>query len=109
MRGLGLRFTVRSLMLTVAAVSISLWAIVRVGTILWPADPIIEAAKREVPGIIIESVRAETFNQQPAWDVRGIDPKGAEWIIDVSAESEVLCAERVAYGPPRSEVVPYGR
>jgi hypothetical protein len=40
--------------------------------------------------------------------VRGTDPGGAEWLLDISETGEVLMREPVAYGPPRSVVVPDG-
>jgi hypothetical protein len=104
MRLPNVRFTVRRMMLAVAVVAICLWA----GMSLWPTSRILAAARRSVPGIIVQSVRAERFNRMPAWAVYGTDSDGTEWLLDISAKGEVLLKEPVAYGPPRSVVVPYG-
>ena len=105
MRLPSVRFTIGSMMFAVAVVAICLrsarWA-------SWPAGPVQAAARESVPGIIIQSVCPEKFNERPAWEVRGTDPGGAEWLLDISETGEVLMREPVAYGPPRSVVVPDG-
>ncbi len=101
---LRVRFTVWRLMVAVAMVAICLW----VGVRLWPRNRVLAAARSSVPGIIIQSIRAEEFNQEPAWEVQGTDPAGTEWLLDISASGEVLMKEPIAFGPPRSVVVPYG-
>jgi hypothetical protein len=99
------RFTVRRMMLAMAVVAIGLW----VGTTLWPTSRILAAARRSVPGIIVQSVRAENFSGTPAWEVRGTDSDGTEWLLDITAKGEVLLKEAVAYGRPRPVVLPDGQ
>jgi hypothetical protein len=98
------RFTVWLMMIAVAVVAICLWA----GMSFWPTNRVLAAARASVPGIIVESFHTEKFNQTPAWEVRGIDPDGTEWLLDISGSGEVLMKEAIAHGPPRSVVVPYG-
>jgi hypothetical protein len=105
MRLPSVRFTIGSMTFAVAVVAICLqgarWA-------QWPAGPVQAAARESVPGIIIQSVCPEKVNERPAWEVRGTDPGGTEWLLDISETGEVLMREAVAYGPPRSVVVPDG-
>jgi hypothetical protein len=96
------RRQVRRIMLAAAAVAICLWA----GLSLWPTSRVLVAARRSVPGIIIQSVLAEDFNGNPAWEVHGIDSDGTEWLLDISPNGEVLMKEPVGHGLPRSVVMP---
>jgi hypothetical protein len=98
------RFRVRWMMIAVGLIAISLW----VGVRLWPTNRVLAVARASVPGIIEQSIRAETFNDASAWEVHGTDPEGTVWMLDISAWGEVLMKEPIAYGPPRSVVVPEG-
>src|SRR4051794_39891176 len=93
------RLTVRRLMMIVAVVAVCTWGL-RSG----PTNRILAAARRAVPAIIITSMQPETFNQRPAWEVRGIDADGTQWLLEISASGEVIMKEPVDYGPPSSAV-----
>ena len=75
------------------------------GTIPGPAR-IQVAARNEVPGLIITSVRPERVNQQKAWEVRGTDQNGTIWLIDILDSGIVVVAERIAHLPAPSVAEP---
>jgi hypothetical protein len=60
-----------------------------------PPEVVLRSAKKEVPGIKIQRVRAEVFGGRRAWEVKGIDGKGLKWLIDVSESGEVLLKEPI--------------
>ncbi len=86
------QFTVRRIMVAVAAVAVITFAATR-----WnePPEAVLRAARKEIPGIKIQQIRPEVFNGQPAWEVRGIDGKGMIWLIDISGSGEVLWKEPI--------------
>lgn len=91
------RFRIRTLMLAVAVVACGAWYYL-------PKVPsrevAVRAAEGAVPGIVIKSVTPGQFNSQASWDVRGTDPSGTEWIIDIAISGEILMKEDVAWSPP---------
>ena len=81
MRITRVRFSVRAMM-----VAIGLWA----GMSVWPPSRVLAGARGSVPGIVVQSIRAEKLNQTRAWEVRGTDPDCTVWLLDISAWGEVL-------------------
>jgi hypothetical protein len=93
-------------MIAVAAVGVGVWYL---RSALAGRGAAIRCAARTIPSIAIESVRPEQFNSEAAWEVRGTDPNGTVWLLDISVSGEVLMKEPVDFGPPRSEAQPSGR
>jgi hypothetical protein len=89
MRITRVRFSVRAMMVAVAVVAIGLWA----GMSVWPPSRVLAAARGSVPGIVVQSIRTEKLNQTRAWEVRGTNPDGTVWLLDISAWGEVLPGE----------------
>jgi hypothetical protein len=59
-----------------------------------PPDSVLRAVQQQVPGMIVETIRPETVNEKPAWEVTGIDPKGERWMLDVRPDGEMLMYEK---------------
>jgi hypothetical protein len=59
-----------------------------------PPASVLRAAQQQVPGMVIKTVRPETFNGKPAWEVHVPDPRGEWWLLDVSPDGEMLMYER---------------
>ena len=64
------------------------------------------AAKNEVPGLVITSVRPSIINGQEAWEVAGTDQKGIIWVIYVWDSGKVIYAEPISRVPPPSIAEP---
>jgi hypothetical protein len=97
------QFTLRGLMLAVAA-SAGLLACV-----VWASSApsrIYDAALRQVPNLIVTSVRPEVFNGVRAWEVIGTAQDGTVWMIDVLDSGEVVMWEPIEHHPPPSVMVP---
>jgi hypothetical protein len=106
------QFTLRGLMLAVAA-SAGLLACV-----VWDANRqrppaassapsrIYDAALRQVPNLIVTSVRPEVFNGVRAWEVIGTAQDGTVWMIDVLDSGEVVMWEPIEHHPLPSVMVP---
>ncbi len=87
-----LRFTLRRMMVAVAAVAVITFAASRERG---PPEVVLRSARKEIPGVKIQQVRPEVFNGRRAWEVRGIDGKGMFWLIDVPGSGEVLMKEPI--------------
>jgi hypothetical protein len=44
--------------------------------------------------MIVETVRPETVNEEPAWEVTGTDPSGERWMLDVRPNGDVIMYEK---------------
>jgi hypothetical protein len=67
---------------------------------------IYNAALRQVPNLIVTSVRPEVFNGVRAWEVIGTAQDGTVWMIDVLDSGEVVMWEPIEHHPPPSVMVP---
>lgn len=59
-----------------------------------PPDSVLRAVQQQVPGMIVDTIRPETVNGEPAWEVTGSDPKGNRWMLDVRPDGNVLMYEK---------------
>ena len=89
-----MRFTIRRFMIVVASMAIVLAAAI---PLLRPGPParVLQAVQKEYPGIVINHARSELFNNAPAWEVIGTDPKGVRWMIDVYDKGEIVMYEKI--------------
>ena len=86
------RFKLRQMMAAVATVALITFAAT------WDRKPpaaVLRSAQKQVPGIKIQRIRPEVFNDRDAWEVKGIDQQGLIWLIDVSPSGEVLMIEPI--------------
>jgi hypothetical protein len=67
---------------------------------------IYDAALRQVPNLIVTSVRPEVFNGARAWEVIGTAQDGTVWMIDVLDSGEVVMWEQIEHHLPPSVMVP---
>jgi hypothetical protein len=44
--------------------------------------------------MIVESIRPETFDEKPAWEVTGTDSKGERWMLDVRPDGDMIMHEK---------------
>jgi hypothetical protein len=94
-----MKFSIRWFLVFTAWAALLMFSIVqamkpRPPSIQGPPSSVLRAVQQEVPGMIVETIGPEIFNDKPAWVVTGTDPRGERWMLDVRPNGEMLMAEK---------------
>ena len=88
-----LKFSIRWFMLFTGLAALLMFFVVQA---VRPGPPaiVLQAVQKQVPGMIVETIRPETFGGEPAWEIVGTDRTGERWMLDVGSNGAMLMYEK---------------
>jgi len=95
-----MKFSIRWFLLFTGWAALLIFSVVQAMRLCLPAsvqgppDSVLRAVQQQVPGMIVETIRPETVNEKPAWEVTGTDRSGERWMLDVRADGEMIMYEK---------------